>query len=380
IEVNLFDFGVGTHHGVRAPEGNREHSIGDQLNVLNVGFMERLLPDECPHLIVFDDTEVESLMFAGAGARWAALESWKKISTSWNAHLFVRVARNSRDDRNPCATVTDPAEVKRLHEEVSAYKESRERLHEWLREEQLESIALHAQLAERDGHLENALDVLKNVDDLDRTGEGVKSDIERMLSASAEPSAGKKQALQAEASLGIERLPVGPSAPKCKFCGGDGYRHEPRSPGVDCTACNCTGIQQGADLVAWYEAHLRKISAEPSVPVEIDERVCKGAWELGAACGKCSRCKASAALERKPVEPLPPVDGDLLPPIGSKVLIRLGREDAWVERTVVGYYVWGNHGLDQNVHRVFVRVRDAEGYLNARLLGDVCPVATERKP
>jgi predicted DNA-binding transcriptional regulator len=39
IEVNLFDFGVGTHHGMRAPERNRELSIGDQLSALNVGFM-----------------------------------------------------------------------------------------------------------------------------------------------------------------------------------------------------------------------------------------------------------------------------------------------------------------------------------------------------
>jgi hypothetical protein len=42
-----------------------------------------------------------------------------------------------------------------------------------------------------------------------------------------------------------------------------------------------------------------------------------------------------------------------------------------VEHTVVGYYVWGNHGLDQNVHRVFVRARDADGYLNARLLSNL---------
>ncbi|NIF28309.1 hypothetical protein F3J44_18220, partial [Pantoea sp. Tr-811] len=42
VEVDCFDFGVGSHHGRRAPERNREHSIRDQLSALNVGFMERL--------------------------------------------------------------------------------------------------------------------------------------------------------------------------------------------------------------------------------------------------------------------------------------------------------------------------------------------------
>lgn len=66
------------------------------------------IPDECPHMIVFDDTERSPLMFAGAGARDAALKTWEKISGSWNAHLFVRIERNSRDDRYPSVTVVAP--------------------------------------------------------------------------------------------------------------------------------------------------------------------------------------------------------------------------------------------------------------------------------
>jgi hypothetical protein len=70
-------------------------------------------------------------------------------------------------------------------------------------------------------------------------------------------------------------------------------------------------------------------------------------------------------------QPLPPVEGDILPAVGSKVLIHLASQDAWVEHTVVGYYVWPNHGLAPRVFRVFVRVRDTDGYLNARSLEDI---------
>jgi hypothetical protein len=66
-------------------------------------------------------------------------------------------------------------------------------------------------------------------------------------------------------------------------------------------------------------------------------------------------------------------DHDLLPPVGSTVSIHLGREDKWVNHVVTGYYVWGNLGEENNVHRVFVRVRDAQGYPNARMLNDVRP-------
>ena len=68
------------------------------------------IPDECPHMIVFDDTDREHMVFAGAGARDAALKTWDKISGSWNAHLFVRIERNSRDDRYPSAAVVPAAQ------------------------------------------------------------------------------------------------------------------------------------------------------------------------------------------------------------------------------------------------------------------------------
>lgn len=78
---------------------------------------------------------------------------------------------------------------------------------------------------------------------------------------------------------------------------------------------------------------------------------------------------------------LEPVEGDLLPPVGSKVLIHLARQDEWVEHTVAGYYVWGalSHQVrdgEKDAHRVFVRVKDANGYDNARLLSGVKRAAT----
>jgi hypothetical protein len=77
-------------------------------------------------------------------------------------------------------------------------------------------------------------------------------------------------------------------------------------------------------------------------------------------------------------DPLEPVSGDLLPPIGSTVQIHLNSRNAWVDHTVVGYYVYGalahqvkGDPAQSNAHRVFVRVVDAEGTPNARLLSEV---------
>lgn len=76
---------------------------------------------------------------------------------------------------------------------------------------------------------------------------------------------------------------------------------------------------------------------------------------------------AAAAQQR---EPLRPVDGDVLPPIGSDVYIRHGRDGDEHLCTVVGYYAW--RGLDRatHMHRVFVRVvYKGTRTENARLLG-----------
>lgn len=75
-----------------------------------------------------------------------------------------------------------------------------------------------------------------------------------------------------------------------------------------------------------------------------------------------------------------PVSGDVLPKIGSKVLIHLNSVGTWVERTVAGYYAYkatGNcirSGNERFFHRVYVRVVDDNGFENSRLLCDTKPV------
>lgn len=66
---------------------------------------------------------------------------------------------------------------------------------------------------------------------------------------------------------------------------------------------------------------------------------------------------------------LDPVEGDLLPSLGSIVEIHLNSLDAWVPHLVVGYYVWPAIGASGV--RVNVQVVDRKGYPNARALADV---------
>lgn len=84
-----------------------------------------------------------------------------------------------------------------------------------------------------------------------------------------------------------------------------------------------------------------------------------------------ARNASTAAHAIQKATPLEPVVGDLLPPIGSTVLIHLSSQDAWVEHTVTGYYAWGDLSGNPRLQRVFVRVVDADGTRNARMLCDV---------
>lgn len=106
------------------------------------------VPEECPHIIVFDDADRANEHFCGAGARTAALRRYEQISQSWNAHLFVRISRNSRDDGYSSAAVAEPAEVERLREELDLIKISFDRNFDAAQEAKEERDTLRAQLAE----------------------------------------------------------------------------------------------------------------------------------------------------------------------------------------------------------------------------------------
>jgi hypothetical protein len=62
--------------------------------------------DQVPYLIVFDDQDRENEPVIG-GTR--AHYRFKQISGSWNAHLFVKIASNSRDEKYPSASLAAPA-------------------------------------------------------------------------------------------------------------------------------------------------------------------------------------------------------------------------------------------------------------------------------
>jgi hypothetical protein len=64
--------------------------------------------EEVPYFIVFDDQDRKPELVIGAER---AVIRFKQVSASWNAHLYVKVASNSRDCPYPNAAIkADPAQ------------------------------------------------------------------------------------------------------------------------------------------------------------------------------------------------------------------------------------------------------------------------------
>lgn len=71
---------------------------------------------------------------------------------------------------------------------------------------------------------------------------------------------------------------------------------------------------------------------------------------------------------------LVPIEGDLLPVLGSRVYIRHARDDLAHACTVTGYYAWGDLGGNPRLHRVSVRLAyEVGGISQSRMLCDCYP-------
>ena len=139
---------------------------------------------------------------------------------------------------------------------------------------------------------------------------------------------------------------------------------------------NGGGVRRGSNS----EASIRRLLKRGFIQRKPNDR---SSWELMIATKQGASWlnyldgelkKASRELPAEFEPDVEPVTGDILPPLDSKVLIHLNSINKWVEHTVVGYYVHESIPKKERAWRVFVRVRDAEGILNARLLSDIRPV------
>lgn len=114
---------------------------------------------------------------------------------------------------------------------------------------------------------------------------------------------------------------------------------------------------------------------------EIDDE--RWEWVECSGCGIQGNRSASLMEDCKPklaeawnrraqvVPQLEPVEGDQLPPVGSRIFIRHGRDDDAHACIVTGYYVWGDLKGDKRLHRVFVRmVYEGTQTQNTRMLCD----------
>ena len=114
--------------------------------------------------------------------------------------------------------------------------------------------------------------------------------------------------------------------------------------------------QERADFEVWYED--RYGFRDYTKAIEVARRA--DAWEVW-----------QASRRAQVVPQLEPVEGDQLPPVGSRIFIRHGRDDDAHACIVTGYYVWGDLKGDKRLHRVFVRmVYEGTQTQNARMLCD----------
>lgn len=108
---------------------------------------------------------------------------------------------------------------------------------------------------------------------------------------------------------------------------------------------------------------------------------CRKDWADQAARMKEQLDAANAKIEQlqAQVTVLDPMHGDVLPPIGSTVWIRLASRKAWIAHKVTGYYVWKDLKGSEFLHRVFVRVVCSKGFPNARMLCDIKTTAPSQE-
>lgn len=104
-----------------------------------------------------------------------------------------------------------------------------------------------------------------------------------------------------------------------------------------------------------------------------------GCEERYASISTQSAFRGWQAKSRAQVVPqLEPVEGDQLPPVGSRIFIRHGRDDDAHACIVTGYYVWGDLKGDKRLHRVFVRmVYEGTDTKQARMLCDCYATAED---
>lgn len=144
-----------------------------------------------------------------------------------------------------------------------------------------------------------------------------------------------------------------------------------------------TTEQERADFEAWYIAGARK-----SVPafaewseIELREgcmRPDSGSYRIDYARIAWDAWQAARRAPAVPVPQIDPVHGDCLPPIGSRVFIRHGRDDDAHACIVTGYYAWGDLNGSKHLHRVFVHlVYEGTDTKQARMLCDCYATAEE---